>query len=57
MLLKASCSLSPVAPCISIIKSKKPLFISARQSSKAEEEGVTGGGRWIEAETGWWQGL
>lgn len=52
MLLKASCSLSPVAPCISITKSKKSLFISARQSSKAEEKGVTGGGRWIETKAG-----
>lgn len=48
MLLKASCSLSPVAPCICITKPKKFLFISTRQNSKAEEKRVTGGGRWIE---------
>lgn len=48
MLLKASCSLSLVAPCISITKSKKFLFISTRKSSKAEEKGVTAGGRQIE---------
>lgn len=52
MLLKASCSLSPVAACISITKSKKSLFISARQSSKAEEKGVTGGSTWIETKAG-----
>lgn len=52
MLLKASCSLSPVAPCISITESKKFLFISSRQSSKAEEKGVTGEGRCIETEAG-----
>lgn len=57
MLLKASCSLSPVAPCSSITKSKKILFISARQSSKAEERGVSHWwGRWVETEAGWWQG-
>lgn len=54
MLLKASCLLSPVAPCSSITKSKKILFISARQSGKAEERGVSHW--WVETKAGWWQG-